>query len=290
MSDLSSVILPVGDGGTSRAETVRELEREPLRNVVLLKHLAAFPDRTTAHRVTGKEGSATLVLVGAEESAYDRDTYPDAAWVALVGSDHPTLTARLIDHVPRGAGVVFKLSADGDRDAVAARFAVEPQARFLSYTARDGARFDRDPEVLVMDDPGDDAMALFEAQGHARGWLRPLLAAGVAFACILHGRDGRPASVCFAFENHGRVWEVGGVFTPGLLRGQGLARRAVQTALAVLRERGLAPRYQVDAGNRPSIALAEGIGLRRFLTISHYLHVPPAVASHGASGSRARRS
>ena len=36
-----------------------------------------------------------------------------------------------------------------------------------------------------------------------------MLADGRAFACVLEQNDA-PLSVCFAFENFGPVWEVGG--------------------------------------------------------------------------------
>jgi RimJ/RimL family protein N-acetyltransferase len=253
----------------ARIGAVRRLEREPLRNIVLLKHLAAFPDSTSVHCVTDNAGTASLVLLDAAASVYDRQTYPDAAWAALISSDHPTLTARLLDVVPKDVGVVFKLATDADRDAVAAQFTIEPAACYLSYSSR--LRFGRDSRVRVTRDVDDAVFRMFEEQGHARTWLGPLLASGSAFACVVDV-NGAPGSVCFAFENYGRVWEVGGVFTPSSLRGRGLAGMAVRTALAVLGERDLTPRYQVSADNGASIALAEGIGLECFLTLTHYLH------------------
>lgn len=37
------------------------------------------------------------------------------------------------------------------------------------------------------------------------------------------------------------------------------------------RARGLTARYQVESGNAASIAVAAKVGLRRFLTLRHYL-------------------
>jgi len=96
---------------------------------------------------------------------------------------------------------------------------------------------------------------LFESQGHSREWLCPLLSSGHAFACALE-QDRHPRAVCLAFQNHRRIWEVGGVVTPVQHRGQGLASRVVRSSLAELRRRGLVPRYQVNEGNLPSIRLA----------------------------------
>ncbi len=264
----------------ARLELVRELESEPLRNIVLLKQLAALPSSTSVHRVTDSVGAASLVLLDIAASAYDRQTYPVAACTAVISSDHPSLTARLLDLVPRDVGVVFKLATDADRDAVVARFTVEPAACFLSYTSR--LRFGRDACVRLTREVDEAVLRMFEDQGHCRTWLGPLLASGCAFACVTDV-NGQAGSVCFAFENYRRVWEVGGVFTPLHLRGRGLAAMVVRTALAVLGERGLTPRYQVSANNAASIALAEGVGLERFLTLTHHLRRPTGLdAGRGA--------
>ena len=99
----------------------------------------------------------------------------------------------------------------------------------------------------------------------------PLLAAGSAFAAVLE-RDRKGVSACFAFENHGPVWEVGGVVTAPEHRRKGLGARVVRAALAELSRRGLAPRYQVEEHNTASIGLANSVGLTPFLTITHYAH------------------
>ena len=48
---------------------VEALEREPLRNIVLLKHLEAFPDHTTVHRVERDGEAATMVILEVAASA-----------------------------------------------------------------------------------------------------------------------------------------------------------------------------------------------------------------------------
>jgi RimJ/RimL family protein N-acetyltransferase len=74
-----------------------------------------------------------------------------------------------------------------------------------------------------------------------------------------------------AFESYGRIWEIGGVYTLESLRGRGLAQMAVRTALAELGELGFTPRYDVNADNKASVALAERLRLERFLTLTHHL-------------------
>jgi ribosomal protein S18 acetylase RimI-like enzyme len=246
---------------------VEVLAREPLRNVVLLKQLLAHPLHVAVRRVAGAEGAATLVVLDVAASSYDREAYPGAASAVFIESDHPALTEALLVGLPRDAGIVFKLSRESDLAPVAARFRVERRTAFVSYTT--ARRFAADLAVRTTVAPGDVTFRLFEAQGHGRSWLEPLLTAGKAFACVLGDGDHVQAA-CFAFENYGPVWEVGGVVTDPALRRRGLGRRVVGTALAALRRRELVPRYQVEEGNEASIRLAGALGLDAFLTIVHH--------------------
>jgi GNAT superfamily N-acetyltransferase len=250
------------------------LEREPLRNIVLLKHLEAFPDHTTVHRVERDGSAATMVLLEVTASAYDARTYPAARYAALITSDGPELTRDLIDAVPRREGIVFKLSSDADRDVVASTFpSLQRTTAVLSFTG--GSDFTRDDAVRTTATPSDATFDCFESQKHGRDWLEPLLRSGRAFTCVL-GPDAQPHAVCFAFGNYRRIWEIGGVFTSPEARGRGYAARVVRTALAELGVRRLSPRYQVHDDNIPSIRLAESIGLTRFLETTHFLYTPGA--------------
>lgn len=248
-------------------QAIDELARDPLRHVVLLKQLLAYPEHVTVHRACGVQGRATLLALDTSVSGYDRQAYPRASIAAFIASDHPDLTAALLSHVPQGVGIVFKLSTEADFTVVASRFAVTRRTAFVSFTAAGGGA--ACCGVRVTSAPGDAAFVLFETQGHDRAWLKPLLREGRAFACVLES-DGDVRSACFAFENYGPVWEVGGVVTAPAHRRQGLGARLVGTALAELASRGLAPRYQVEEGNEASIRLARSVGLAPFLTIVHY--------------------
>jgi RimJ/RimL family protein N-acetyltransferase len=254
---------------TSRQALIDELAREPLRHVVLLKQLLAYPHHTTVHRVTGAKGAATLVALDTAASPWDRQTYPRAALAAFIASDHPALTQALLTHLPRDAGIVFKLSSEADRAAVMSAFSIERRTAFVSFTT--SLPIEPDPGVHFTRAPGDRAFRLFAEQGHDRDWLEPMLDDGRAFSCVLEEND-EPLSACIAYENYGRVWEVGGVVTSPSHRRQGLAARVVRTALAELGERGLIPRYQVEEDNVASIALARSVDLAPFVTITHYAH------------------
>jgi GNAT superfamily N-acetyltransferase len=250
-------------------DAVDTLSSEPLRHIVLLKQLLAYPDHVKVHHASGAAGTAMLVALDVSASAYDRQTYPGAAIAAFVSSDDPELTASLLLNLPRDVGIVFKLSREADLAPVAALFPVDRRTSFVSFTS--SGRYRPDPGIRVTSEPGDSAFRLFAEQGHERSWLEPMLSAGSAFACVADD-DGETRSACIAFENYGPVWEVGGVVTAPAHRRKGCAKRVVGTALAELSARGLAPRYQVEEHNTASISLAQTIGLVPFLTIVHYAH------------------
>jgi acetyltransferase (GNAT) family protein len=179
------------------------------------------------------------------------------------------LTRRLIESVPRRRHVVFKLSNVEDQQVVAERFPISRATSFLSFTTGEPAGYTVDAQVSITESASNAMLDLFESQGHARKWLCPLLSSGQAFACVLE-QEKAPRSVCFAFKNHGRIWEVGGVVTPVQYRGQGLAAKVVRSSLAELKRRRLVPRYQVSEDNLPSIGLAASVGLRQFLQLTHF--------------------
>jgi ribosomal protein S18 acetylase RimI-like enzyme len=248
---------------------VDRLEREPLRNIVLLKHIEAFPGHVSVEQICAGQNVGTLVLLDTRVNAFDRETYPEAELAALLSSDDPALTRRLLGAVPAGRNIVFKLATDADRDMVAARFPIRRAMGFLSFTADGRSAFAADDEVSLSTTASEAAFRMFEAQGHAKDGLCALLSSERAFVCALE-QDGEPRSLCFAFENHRKVWEVGGVVTSNEHRRRGLAARVVRTALNELQRRALIPRYQVSEDNLPSIRLATSIGLREFLRISHF--------------------
>lgn len=246
---------------------IADLARDPLRHIVLLKQLLAYPDHVKAFRVADTAGSAILLALEASANAYDRQTYPEAEVVAFIASDHPDLTASLLSCLPRGVGVVFKLSREADLHPVQTKFSVVRRTAFVSFTS--DCVMERDTEVRVTTTPVEAAFRMFETQGHKRSWVDSVLASGRAFACVLE-QSGDAASVCLVYENWGSVWEVGGVVTAPAHRRKGLGARVVRTALATLSERGLKPRYQVEEHNAASIALAQSVGLMPFVTITHY--------------------
>jgi hypothetical protein len=176
-------------------EAEARLQREPLRNIVLLKHIEAFRDHVSVTQVSSGRSAAILVLLDTSASPYDRETYPEAAFAALISSDDPELTRRLIGSMPRQEPVVFKLASDVDRDVVSEHFSVSRATSFLSFTFGERPDFVADESVSITTSASDAMLDLFESQGHSREWLRPLLSSGLAFTCVLE-RDREPRSVC----------------------------------------------------------------------------------------------
>ena len=167
------------------SQAVERLERDPLRNIVLLKHIEAFREHVSVAQVSDGSGTATLVLLDTTGSPYYRETYPQAAFAALISSYHPRLTRRLLASVPPRRNVVFKLASDDDRDVVAERFTISRATSFLSFTGDERVIVVADDEVAVSTSAPDGALGLFESQGHPGDWLLPLLASGRAFVCAL---------------------------------------------------------------------------------------------------------
>src|SRR5690606_23733015 len=82
-------------------------------------------------------------------------------------------------------------------------------------------------------------------------------------------------SVCLAYCNIERVWEIGGVRTVDHARHQGCARRVVETALHELQARELIPRYHVEDVNAASVGLAQSLGLVECTRIEHFVSAAP---------------
>jgi ribosomal protein S18 acetylase RimI-like enzyme len=251
------------------------LSRQPLRTISLSKYLHACPEDTQAFHVRGQSGEAVLVLMRVIASAYDRETYPDARFVCFIASDGPDLTARLLAHIPRDVSLVFKLGEEADRAVVAKVFDLQRTTSFLSFTGHGPVR-SAEPDLLapVTSDPSAEAWSLFEARGYGRDWLMPLLKTGCAFG-VEARHEGIAVSVCFAFQNSGSLWEVGGLSTRPDARRKGHAARVVRAAFAELERRKLQGRYVVEETNLASLQLARSIGLQHTLTLTHFLALAP---------------
>lgn len=184
---------------------MKRLRRDRLRNVVLLKYIAAYGAQAVLHQIVRGSHTASMVLLDNALNGYDRRTYPLPSHSVVIVSDDVTLTRELLNAVPQETTLVFKLESEADRAAVTERFALVERATFLSFT--DGQAQSADEEA---DLDAATPFQLFAGQGHSREWLARLLETDRAFArSITEGGDVQ--SACFAFEVDGPVWEIGGV-------------------------------------------------------------------------------
>jgi RimJ/RimL family protein N-acetyltransferase len=245
------------------------LERNGLQNITHLKMIGAHPEATRVHHISTSGGEGVLTLLETAAFWYDRETYPSSKYVVLISSDSLDVTNHLLEFLPTHENLVFKLTQDSDRELLAQRFKLNRARGFISYSTQIGSRFQADPEVELTREPSDGVYTLLEEQGHPRSGILPLLTRDQAFVCTLQHRD-RIVSGCLAFHIHDQIWEIGAVFTIPEAQGQGFAKRLVSTALAELESRDLTPRYQVLDDNTASIRLAESVGLKPFVTLTHW--------------------
>jgi GNAT superfamily N-acetyltransferase len=256
---------------TDTQRAIELLRADLLRNIVPLKMLSLYPGAARCHYQQDAHGAAALVLLPTDASPYDRQTYPDVDYVVLIGATSQGALAELLTQVPRDASLVFKLSRSADHTTVASQLALRRVTAFHSYTTAAGQRYERDPAVRVADQIDQACLPLLADAGHAPADLAHYFAAG-ALALAMYAADEPPA-VCFAHQNFETIYEIAGVYTRPTARRQGLGRRLVAAVLHELAARGLTPRYQVHEHNSPSIALAESLGLRRFVTIEHWMTI-----------------
>lgn len=254
-------------------EAIAFLKRNPLRNIVPLKMLTAYPAVIeTRYQATGNEAAA-LLLFPTTAFAYDRATYPDLDLVVILAATTAEAAATLLPSIPAHKRLIFKLMDSTVRDLLAAHFALQRVTAFLSYTASAIDQFAPHPAVVTTNQVDDRLYPHFAAQGHDADELNRYFADGQARAFTLY-QNAEPIAACFTYRNFEQIHEIGGVFTLPSERRKGHAQKVVTTAVHSLLTRGCLPRYQVHEENLPSIALAEQIGLTRFVTVEHWRYVP----------------
>ena len=94
-----------------QARALDYLERDMLRNIVALKMLTAHDDVRCFHH-SNQVGEAVMVLLEPQVFAYDCEHYPDADCIAIISSDHPSLTREPLAHLEKVRLVVFKLNSE----------------------------------------------------------------------------------------------------------------------------------------------------------------------------------
>jgi GNAT superfamily N-acetyltransferase len=246
------------------------LSTDTLRNIVLLKMLTLFPGAVECHYCADQNGAGVLLLLPTQVFSFDRHTYPATKYVVLISATSQASVRQLLSFVPQSVPLVFKLLDDADRQTVAQLFALRRATAFVSYTAPARRRFTLSSIVQVSERVDEQCYALYAAQGHSREDMVSYVATGSALMFTIY-QAATPIAACFTYPNFGSVHEIAGVYTIPSQRRKGYARLLVECALHTLALHQYIPRYQIHEGNHASIQLAEAIGLRRFVTMEHWL-------------------
>lgn len=254
---------------TDQQAAIAFLKRDPLRNIVPLKMLTAYPAIIETYYQEADEGAAALLLFPTSAFAYDRTTYADLELVVILAATTRDAANLLLPHIPIQKRLIFKLMDSQVHDLLATQFALQRVTAFLSFTATDTNQFAPHPAVVTTNQVDDRLYAHFAAQGHDADELQRYFTDGQARAFTLY-QKAEPIAACFTYRNFEQIHEIGGVFTLPSERRKGHAQKVVATAVHSLLQRGCIPRYQVHEGNQPSIALAEQIGLTQFVTVEHW--------------------
>lgn len=246
-----------------------------LRYIVHLKMLTAYPDAIQGRYFASGPSESVLLLLPTPISSFDLKMYPSTRYVVLPVATDETAAKALLEYVPTGCDLVFKLIDAPTQAAISSEFDLQRKTAYISYTGTClPGRVSNSPSitnVCITDCLDSHCLPLYAANGYSSDEVREYFARG-AFAATVY-EQGDPLSTCFCFPNYGAVWEIAGVHTVASCRRRGLARCVVEAALDELLGRGLVPRYQVHEDNLPSIRLAEAVGLTRFLTTEHFLYI-----------------
>ncbi len=253
-------------------DTIRNfLNRNVLKNLVSLKMLGTYGESIICRFVENGDSVGALLLLPTTVSTYDAQTYPQTRFVVLLSTSDATATRALLPHIPSDCDLVFKLTAAHDRAVIGEQFALRHVKSVRSYTNQPGSHFVLTQDVRISEQLEKKACQIFVERGYRRSEIEELFVNRQALLFELRQNE-RLVAACFAFRIAETVWEIGGVYTVPDQRRKGHARRLVETALHALINQGFTPRYQVEGDNLPSIQLAEALGLRKFMTIEHWLH------------------
>jgi RimJ/RimL family protein N-acetyltransferase len=257
---------------TNLHEILPWLEQDVFKNIVLLKMLHAYPAGIHCYRTGAEQTTGVLLLLPTQSFYFDAHTYPQTRFVVLLSTADATATQSLLSYIPTDCNLVFKLMSAHDQAVLAQRFPLQRTMAFISFTAPPGSHYDPPADVVVATQPDEACLEIYEQQGHTRSNVESAFDHGAAFACTLYAVE-HPLATCFAYQNYGPVWEIGGVYTAPAARRQGHGASVVTAALHTLLKEQRIPRYQVHEQNEPSIRLAQALGLTPFVTIEHFLSI-----------------
>jgi len=263
------------------------LRLRPMQHLVHLKYLHLYGEQIASQYFDS--GPAVLLSHVPALTPWDAAQYPAANAILLPTAADEVSAERLADVVMQqfAPPLVFKFCESFSKNALSKRFTLEPTRTLISFTSPPEIRVQRDDAVVIADHITPDLLPLFLDNSYSVEELERYAQNGVLTFALY--ADDQPVCVCMAYQNFDEVWEIGGLRTIEAARRKGYARRVVQTALSELLRQGRIPRYQVEAGNTASIALAQSLGMQVCLTFEHYRTEEDSTQSGEERGKDAKK-
>ncbi len=254
-------------------EVIAFLRHDSLKNILLLKMLAAYAEASQCYYLQHAGATGVLLLLPVWVSAFDRQVYPIVDYIVFLTATDREVAQTLLADVPAGCRLVFKLTDSHIQAMVAERFMLRRVTAYISYTTPAGYHVAPADGVVVSDQVDERCYELYQAQGYGQDEVAHYFAGGRARSFTRFQGD-RPIAGCFTYQNYGEVHEIASVYTVPDERRQGHGRAVVSSALNSLISRHLATRYQVREDNYPSLRLAEAMDLKPFVTTTHWVYEP----------------
>ena len=243
------------------------LEKETLKNIVILKLLRQFPQMKV--RSCFKDDKHALLLVlPTQESSFYSQLYPWSDHVLFpVVTDMSLLKPLLEPYFEEK--VMFAIADSNIATAISATTPLTKLRSYISYTGDTLTDKINTDTVKLSHTFSPECSELFKANNYSQQELDTFASwGGKTFSITTE--DGIIASACFIFPNFGDIWEIAGVHTLDSQRRRGFAKQIILKAAAYILSQDKIIRYQTEDKNLVSQKLAESIGLHKFLELSHY--------------------
>jgi ribosomal protein S18 acetylase RimI-like enzyme len=255
-------------------ETLRaRLNIDPLRHITPLKMLGMYGARAECESF----GNAHVLWMPGNTAQYDADNYPSAAWVVYPALA-PDASAGDIDAAANRTlalanhqTICVKVSDERFIHALRARASVKRARALCTFLLDDATQTHSEPHVSSSAQMTSPVSALSRVHGvYSEGELAAFFSSGESRGHWIEV-DGEPVAVALTFPTTQAIHEIGGLHVLPHARRRGHAAALLRHAAHDLRSRGKTVRYVVDENNEPSIALANGCGLKEAFRLQHFL-------------------
>jgi hypothetical protein len=247
------------------------LETDVSQNIATLKYLAQYREHAAVSTAGDRSGWAVLSSFPTAILSYDRAVYPQAKIAVFVNGTDKELIYELLNKLPLNH-YVFRFNAPLDVAPLESCYTITRGYIYNSYT---GDTLPPNPPpvtVPAQSELTEEAIQLFGLNNHDREDLVKHFQHGARWFGYIE--DNRIKSLCFTYDDYGDYREIAGVRTVDGERRKGYARIVVYSALKYLLDNHLKPRYVTEEANTNSNALAQNLGMKRFLKLEHFLLSP----------------